>query len=136
MLRIVDLIAPDFCAPEFRTGCGPSKKGAGVTVPEAAMYKDRRLVSGKNQIGFSRQVFFVQPKAKAATVHTTSHQHFRFRIFPANAGHHPAAGRHIYNVSHLCEKRRLHSPRAFGMFECKDMWPHNPGHFPDNRNND
>lgn len=71
-----------------------------MTVPEAAMYEDGRAVSWQHDIRLAGQLADMQAEPEPLSVQKASHQDFRFRVLPPDAGHHPASGCSIYHVRH------------------------------------
>lgn len=63
-----------------------------VTVPEAAMDKDRDAIAPKNDIGTAWQVTGLKTKAMTGAMKRPPHQHFRFGVLVMNAAHHLRAG--------------------------------------------
>lgn len=72
-----------------------------MLVPETTPYFNNDAVLWQHNVGLARQASNVQSVTKAARMQITSHNHFRPRICPANAGHHPASCRSIYDIGHL-----------------------------------
>lgn len=69
-----------------------------MAVPEAAMDQDYRSVFRQADVWLAGQIA-VQTVAKATGVQRFSDQQFGLGVLAANAGHHPAAGRRINDVS-------------------------------------
>lgn len=78
----------------------PFELAAHVAVPEAAVNENDCPVFRQDDIGFAGQLPVMKPIAEACLVEGAADDHFRFRVFAANAGHHPASCRcidHIHN---------------------------------------
>jgi len=71
-----------------------------VTMPKATMDEDDGMIFREHDIRFSGEFPDVQPEPEAMTMQQASHQEFRFRVPPLNAGHHPASGCSIHYVCH------------------------------------
>lgn len=55
-----------------------------MSVPEAAMDKDDRVIAGKHDIRTPKQALSTQPVAEAAGVESFPHQYFQLRVAAAN----------------------------------------------------
>ena len=75
-----------------------------MSVPEAAVNKHHRFVTPEHNVGFSRKVFGVEPKAETGTMQEASDDNLGFRIFSPNARHHAATGSAVYNIGHQQSK--------------------------------
>jgi len=71
-----------------------------MSVPEAAVYLDDRSIPRQLDIGPAWQHGIVQGKPKASPVQKRSQAQFGFCVLAAYAGHHPASGCLVYNISH------------------------------------
>jgi len=74
-----------------------------VSMPKTATYKDYSMVTWKDNVWFAGEVFDVQTVSEPVAVEDATYMVFGFGIFPPDAGHHPAPGFLVYNVSHLCD---------------------------------
>jgi len=92
----VELLLPEglVCA-----GCC-REPAAGVTVPEAAVHEDCCVVLLEDEVWSARHSGLVEAKPQAAAVEKAANSQFGHGVLPADAGHHPAAGRPVYNVDH------------------------------------
>ena len=83
---------------------------ASMTVPEATIHNNKRLVFRKDHIGFSRNIFYMKSKAVAECMQPLSDKNLWTSIFCFDAGHHPAPGCFIYDIGHQASK---YCPNAF-----------------------
>ena len=58
-----------------------------MSVPKTPMHEYHLAAAPKNQIGFTGQVFAVQPVAVAHAVYKAAHDHFRFHPCAFNLAH-------------------------------------------------
>lgn len=72
-----------------------------VTVPEAPMREQNRVIARKYQVWLARQSFGMEPVAEAFGKKAAPQQHFRIRVGAPDASHHPAAHVGGDDVSHL-----------------------------------
>lgn len=87
------------------------------------MHKDDCLVAGKDEIGFSGQMFRMQAVAQAGCMQSLADQQLWLCILASDGSHIPAAGRGIMNVSHTSGRFALPWRRD----QCLNMRLHNPG---------
>ena len=71
-----------------------------MSVPETSMNKNDCLEFWQYDIGLAGQFLAMKPETEALPVQKTADNHFRLCILPFDAGHHPAAGFFVYNISH------------------------------------
>jgi hypothetical protein len=64
---------------------------AWMLMPEAAVNEDHSSIFRKNDVRFARQVLDVQAVTKTSGMKKSPDTHLGHRVFPPNAGHHPAA---------------------------------------------
>ena len=67
-------------------------------VPKAAMNKNHCAKFWKNNIWLAGQVLSMKAKPKATAMQDAADKHFRLRILPTNAGHHPASGGFVDDI--------------------------------------
>jgi hypothetical protein len=72
-----------------------------VSMPETTTNKYYRMVTWEDYVRFAGQCFDVQTVSEPVAVEDTTYMVFGFGIFPPDAGHHPAPGFLVNNVSHL-----------------------------------
>lgn len=70
-----------------------------VPVPEAPMHEDHRPILRQAHIRITRKVLAMNPVAKTARVKRLANGQFGLGVLASNAGHHPAAGYRVDNVS-------------------------------------
>jgi len=63
-----------------------------MPVPKTSMYKNDFTATGENQIGISRQIASMKPKAEAHAVHKLADKDFRLSVAGPNPRH-PFASR-------------------------------------------
>src|SRR6476659_6764704 len=73
---------------------------ARMPVPEAAVDEDRRPVSRQHEVGSTGQSLSMEPEPVAAGMQVPANAELGFGVDPANATHHPAAGRSVDDVRH------------------------------------
>lgn len=106
MLQFVDdlLIARDvrvnLCFPELPSGAGPFEKMAIMSVPETPVNKHNGVVPPEDNIWSPGKTRIMQSVSEATTIQPLPDEEFRLCIATTNAGHHPAPGRRVDNVSH------------------------------------
>lgn len=94
-------VSLNFVEPELRSGLWNLEVFAAfMPMPETAVDEDNRVVFRENQVGLAGKFFCMKPVTKAPLVQGFADQHFGFGILATDAGHHPAAGGRIYNISH------------------------------------
>lgn len=71
-----------------------------VLMPEAAMYKDDRLIAGKDEVGFSGQMSRMQPETQAGRMQCSSDNQFGLCMTTFDRRHVPAACFGIMDVGH------------------------------------
>ncbi len=71
-----------------------------MPMPETTVYQNYRAVLCENDIWLRRQVFPVKPEAISVSVKQRPYQQFRGSIATADPGHHQAALRLAYDISH------------------------------------
>lgn len=71
-----------------------------MSMPEAAMDKDHRPQTGKNNVWFAWQIAAMKAKPEALAVQKAANQNFWFCISAAYPCHHPASRRAIDNIYH------------------------------------
>jgi hypothetical protein len=72
-----------------------------MLMPEAAVHKNNRTKSSKDQVRTPWQEPIVHPVSQAEPMKKPTDAKLRSRILGANAGHHPASRRRINDV-HRC----------------------------------
>jgi hypothetical protein len=88
-------------APEIGTRRRKPEQRTVVAVPEAAVNEQYRSKSREHQIRFAGERCNMKPVTKAACEEFPAQFDFRFRIAPANAGHHPAARGGVHDIRQL-----------------------------------
>jgi hypothetical protein len=87
--------------PELRSRFGRvCEATTHVAVPEAAVNEYHGPVTRKDDVGSSGQLTSVKPKAQSACVEVAPDRELRLRVPPPNAGHHPAPGFRVDDISH------------------------------------
>ena len=69
-------------------------------VPKTTMNKNYSPIFWKNYIRLARHVLGMKTKTKAVAMQDAANQQFRLRIFSPDAGHHPASGGLVDDISH------------------------------------
>jgi hypothetical protein len=78
----------ELLVPERSTTLRPvCQSAAGMSVPEASMYQDDRLVPPQGDVRMARKTSNMQTKSVACCVQPPADDQFRARVGPANAGH-------------------------------------------------
>jgi hypothetical protein len=94
-------VAGTLAAPEVSARCRLHRAPpAIVTVPEAAVDKNRRSILAQHDVWFSGEILSVQSVPKAARVKEGPDAHFRFCIAAFDCRHVPAALLRRVNVNH------------------------------------
>lgn len=127
-------ITPDLLPPELRSCLRPFEQMAPMAVPEAAVDEDHGPVLRQADVRLARKVA-VQPVAEAPRVKSLADHQFRPGVLAADAGHHPAAGGGVDDVSQprpstvfrarpggaaSCVRRRLSRPAPQQNFRTDD----------------
>lgn len=94
-------IGAEFFLPEFPPG-GRCRciEAAFVPVPEAAIDEDDEAVTWQDEVGCTGKVLAMQPEPVSAGMKELPEEKLRFGVFPANATHHPRAGRSVNHIRH------------------------------------
>lgn len=100
-----------------------------MPMPEAAIHKYDSPAPGKNQIGLTGQILYMEPIPQSESMQRSSNQQFRLCISAFYGSHVPAAGHRIMNVSHT--SGRLTLPCWFDQF--LNMGLHDPRNFLEHR---
>jgi hypothetical protein len=91
----------DFAEPPFGACFGNHKIFAAfVSVPETTVNKNDGFVFGQNNVGFSGQVFYIQPVPESVGKQKPPHQYFRLCVFALNAAHVKGAGCFVVHIGH------------------------------------
>jgi hypothetical protein len=93
-------VACDLLPPPVASRGRPFEQVASVTVPETTMHEDYGAARRKNKVRTPWQAPGVQAESITGAMQALSNKHFRSSVFSTNAGHHPAAGFPVDNVSH------------------------------------
>jgi len=89
-----------FCLPKVLSCFWPFEEMAVVPVPKTTMNKDYSLILGEYKIWFARKALVVENVTEAFCMQAPPDNHFGFRIFSPDAGHHPASYLGRNDVSH------------------------------------
>jgi hypothetical protein len=85
-------ISKKLLRPVINIGSGnPRPFAVLVRMPEAAVYKQRRLPAGKNEIGFPGQIGTMKSKAEPQRVRRSPNRHLWARVLGFDLGHRPRA---------------------------------------------
>jgi hypothetical protein len=71
-----------------------------MAMPEAAMHKDHRIVSGQDYVRLARQILAVKSETKAHRMQKTSDANLGLGVLRANRGHVTAALFTCVNINH------------------------------------
>lgn len=95
------LVGCELRLPELRPCRGGSRETAALmTMPEAAMHEDHRAMPGHDDVRATRKSSIVQPEPQSSGVQCLPQRDLRFRVLPADAGHHARTGCLVDDVSH------------------------------------
>lgn len=62
-----------------------------MVMPETPMYHHHGAMTGKHDVGRTREVFPVEPEAQSFAMKCTSHEKLRLRVLSPDPSHHAAA---------------------------------------------
>lgn len=74
-----------------------------MPVPEAAVHKNHGFVFWENNVGFSGQLFNIQPVPKPIGKKEFPRQHFRLGVLRFYAAHIVASRLFIVYIGHVCK---------------------------------
>jgi hypothetical protein len=95
-------VSVNLLVPEIDVRLWPfSSVAVSMTMPEATVDKDNRLISGQHDIRFARQVRRMQTKSVTHCVQQAAHTQLRSGITGLNPAHQFASLARIENVSHF-----------------------------------
>ena len=77
-----------------------------MSMPEAAMNKNNRVVFAQYKVGFAGEFFMVQAVAETMCMQKLTHQHFRFCVLAFNAAHIVTAGCYAVYIGHAAKLQR------------------------------
>ncbi|TCP99543.1 hypothetical protein C8J46_103431 [Sphingomonas sp. PP-F2F-A104-K0414] len=103
-----------------------------MLMPEAAVDEDRCTVSRKDKVGFSWQVFRMQPVAKACRVQRLPDRQLGFGMAAPDRRHIPAARGGVVNIRHgsgsFAELRSFNQRRNVRQHDARNLTENRHGH--------
>lgn len=95
-------IRVELCSPEIPTCRWDCRVSAvKMSMPEAAMDEDDRIVLRQHDVRLAGYALDVQPVSEAQRMQGSPKSQFRLRALPANARHHAGSGLTVDNICHL-----------------------------------
>jgi hypothetical protein len=97
---VVISVAVNFCFPEIFAGSWKPEQMAVVSMPETPIDENCYVITGQDDVRFSRQIFNMEPEAESVPVKKLPYLVFWSCVYGPDTRHHPAAGFTIYYIRH------------------------------------